>query len=149
MSVTEPIRYADAILPGAPVDCGKDPRWQAIIEIGEYVESEPEAVWECILKWGDSPQDDLRDAIATCLLEHLLEHHFKDYFPRLEAIVLDSPEYGDTFSRCWPFGQAEESNNSARWQALQDTITLHMNSLQARQTGSDIEQPIKKFNPGS
>ena len=124
MSVNEAIRKADAILPGTPVDRGEDPRWQAIIEIGEYVESEPEPVWEFILKWGNFPQDDLRDAVATCLLEHLLEHHFRDYFPRLEAIVVGSPEYGDTLSRCWQFGQAKESNNSARWQALMTQIRV-------------------------
>jgi len=32
-------------LPGEPVDEGQDPRWQAIIAAGEFIQSDPEAVW--------------------------------------------------------------------------------------------------------
>ena len=101
MSVDTAIAKANALLPGTPVDSGQDPRWQAIIEIGEYVESDPDAVWGFIYKWGAHPQEDLRDAIATCLMEHLLEHHFAKYFPLLEDLVLQSSGFADTFLRCW------------------------------------------------
>jgi hypothetical protein len=30
-----------------------------------------------VLKWGSHEDEDVRAAIATCLLEHLLEYHFK------------------------------------------------------------------------
>jgi hypothetical protein len=56
MGVVEAIREADALLPGEPVDEGQDPRWQAIITVGEHVESEPEAVWSFIRRWGGHPQ---------------------------------------------------------------------------------------------
>jgi hypothetical protein len=39
------IRRASAILPGRPAsDAEIDPRWQAVIAVGEFVEAEPEAV---------------------------------------------------------------------------------------------------------
>ena len=79
IEVHQAIQKADALLPGRPVRDGEDPRWQAIIEIGDFIKSEPEAVWSFIARWGGHPQDDLRDAIACCLLEHLLEFHFADY----------------------------------------------------------------------
>src|SRR5437763_13581729 len=99
--VSKVILAAEALLPGEPVTEGSDPRWQAIIAVGEYIESEPEAVWEFICRWGGHPQRDLRDAIATCLLEHLLEHHFATYFPRVEQMALADPLFGDTFLGCW------------------------------------------------
>jgi hypothetical protein len=80
MGVEEAIRDADALLPGEPVEDGEDFRWQAILEAGEYIESEPEAIWSFVLRWGGHPQEDLRDAIACCLLEH----HFGAYFPLVE-----------------------------------------------------------------
>src|SRR5581483_10911837 len=74
-----------ALLPGEPATGGQDPRWQAVIAVGEYIETEPEAVWSFIRRWGSHPQEDLRDLIATCLLEHLLEHQFRGLLPAGEA----------------------------------------------------------------
>ena len=51
-------------MPGDPDVEGLDPRWQAIIAVGEYVQTEPEAVWRFIRRWGGHPQEDLRDAMA-------------------------------------------------------------------------------------
>jgi hypothetical protein len=118
VGVRQAIDEADALLPGEPVEEGLDPRWQAIIAVGEYVESEPEAVWQFARRWGGHPQEDLRDAIATCLVEHLLEHHFAAYFPRVEQLALAEPLFGDMFQRCWPFGQAEEPDNAERFDSL-------------------------------
>jgi hypothetical protein len=118
MGVHEAIREAEAVLPGEPVDDGEDSRWRAISEVGEYIESEPEAVWSFVLRWGGYPQEDLRSAIACCLLEHLLECHFSAYFPRIETLALVDPLFGDTFQRCWKFGQAEEPANAARFELL-------------------------------
>lgn len=112
MDVAEAIHQADAILPGEPVDEGQDPRWQAIIAVGEFVQSEPEAVWSFIQRWGSHPQEDLRDAVATCLLEHLLEHHFTPYFAQVQRMALSDKVFADTFSRCWQFGQALEPGNA-------------------------------------
>jgi hypothetical protein len=126
MGVAEAIREAEALLPGIPTDEGQDPRWQAIIEVGEYIWSGPaealEAVWDFTRRWGAHPQEDLRTAIATCLLEHLLERHFTAFFPRVEESALTDPLFGDTFERCWQLGQALEPGNTERYTALSELL---------------------------
>jgi hypothetical protein len=122
MNVRDAIREAEALLPGEPVEDGIDPRWQAIIAVGEFIESDPEAVWEFIVRWGGHAQDDLRSAIATCLLEHILECHFNTYFPRVNELAVVDPRFGDTFRRCWRFGQAVESENAARFESLEHRL---------------------------
>ena len=75
-TVEDAISSAESILPGHAAPDGEvDDRWQAIIAVAEFIETEPEAVWSFAEKWGGHPDDDLRMAITTCVLEHLLEHH--------------------------------------------------------------------------
>lgn len=107
VDVWEAIKRADGVLPGVPTADGEiDPRWQAIIEIGEHIEHEPDAVWDFVAKWGVHPDPDLRMAIATCLLEHLLQHHFELIFPRVEALVGASATFAECFQCCAQIGQA-------------------------------------------
>jgi hypothetical protein len=123
MTVEEAIRKAELILPGKPAPDGEeDPRWQAIGEIEFFVESEPEAIWPFICKWGQHENEDLRTAIATCLLEHLLEFHFDEYFPKVEVEVKKNKFFADTFSRCWKFGQSEKRENSENFDKLKKSI---------------------------
>ena len=103
MTVSEAISQAEAILPGTPApDEENDPRWQAIIAVGQFIETESDAVWFFVSRWGDHTQADLRTAIATCLLEHLLEVDFETYFPRAALLANNSPRFADTLSTCWP-----------------------------------------------
>lgn len=119
MSLADVIREAETILPGTPAPEGaEDPRWQAVIAIGEYVETHPEDVWPFVARWGTNPQADLRDAIATCLLEHLMEHHFELIFPRVEQLTKVDKMFADTFTRCWKLGEAELPQNASRFDAL-------------------------------
>jgi hypothetical protein len=75
MTVDEAISAAESILPGHAAPDGEiDARWQAIIAVSEFIEAEPEVVWSFARKWGAHPDDDLRMAISTCVLEHLLEY---------------------------------------------------------------------------
>ena len=122
MGVCETIRQADALLPGEPHVEGQDPRWQAMIAVGEFIESEPEPIWNFIRRWGEHAQEDLRDAVATCLLEHLLEHHFAVYFPHVEAMAIAEPLFGDMFLRCWQFGQCLEPDNAKRFRVLSERL---------------------------
>src|SRR5207248_10348344 len=116
MSVRVAIKRAEALLPGKPAPEGKiDPRWQAIIAVGDYVPTDPEAVWEFARTWGCHPQADLRAAIATCLLEHLLQHHFVAMFPRVERLSERDALFAETVQWCAKFGQAEEPSNAARF----------------------------------
>ncbi len=118
MSVNDAIDRANSLLPGIPTESGTDPRWQAIIAVAEYVEDEPEEVWSFAVRWGSHEQEDLREAIATCLLEHLLEYHFELIFPRVAIEVERNRVFRDTFCRCWKFGQSEMPGNSERFDKL-------------------------------
>ena len=101
--VFQAIQAAEAILPGVPAADGKpDPRWQAIIRVGEFVESDPEPLWTFALKWGKHPQADVRMAIATCLLEHLLERHPSLLSQRATHAASKSVRFARTLESCWP-----------------------------------------------
>jgi hypothetical protein len=137
MSVHKAIRKANAVLPGETVEERHDPRWQAIIAVGEYVVSDPEAVWVFIHKWGGHEQEDLRMAIATCLLEHQLEYHFDAYFPKVQQAALADPLFADTVRCCWRFGQAKEPANSARLDALEKQLSRRVRRRSDANQGSD------------
>jgi hypothetical protein len=123
MSVQDVIERANAILPGRAAPEGqRDWRWQCIIDLGEYVESNPEEVWAFVAHWGGHRDEDLRSAIATCLLEHLLEHHFDTIFPRVEQRALVDKRFGAMFGICAKCGQAELPKNAPRFDALKAAV---------------------------
>ena len=121
MDVHEAIAAANRVLPGvASPDGEDDPRWQAIIEVGEFLEDQPEEVWPFISRWGSNPDGDLRMAVATCLLEHLLEYHFDRFFDRVQEMVRADLLFAETFGWCEKFGQSENPNNAARFDTLRN-----------------------------
>ena len=123
MTLDEAIARADKLLPGEPAAHGaSDPRWQAIIDVADHIPSDAEGVWRFVERWGNHPQDDLRDAIATCVLEHLLERHFDTIFPRVAAWARTDTAFADTVSRCWSFGQMELPANAAMFRALLEEV---------------------------
>src|SRR6476619_5416805 len=71
-------------------------RWQALIVIGEFITTEPETVWEVTREYGISDDEDMRNGVATVLLEHLLEHHFATIFPRVRELALVDSQFADT-----------------------------------------------------
>jgi len=120
IDVRDAIASAERILPGlATPEEARDPRWQAIIAIADFIQEEPDAIWSFILRWGSSVDEDLRTAIATCLLEHLLEHHFSHFFPQVEEAVRGNTLLADTFSKCWKVGLAKEEDNAKLFDRLQ------------------------------
>jgi hypothetical protein len=122
-SVADAIARANDLLPGvAAADGETDPRWQAIIAVGEFVESNPDEVWEFAARWGVHPDDDLQAAIATCVLEHLLEHHFDHVFPRAEQLARENGNFAETLRQCWRFGQATHPANGARLEKLRSEL---------------------------
>lgn len=123
LTVQETIALAEKILPGQPAPDGEnDPRWQAIIEIGHFVPQEPNAIWPSVLKWGSHEDADLRAAIATCLLEDLLAHHFDLIFPRVEIEVRSNVWFAKTTAMCWKFGQAKDTTRAERFDRLRREI---------------------------
>jgi hypothetical protein len=124
MSVAAAIEFADALLPGVPSPEGEhDPRWAAIIEVEDFIPDDPEPVWQFALRWGAHEQEDLKIAIATCLLEDLMEYHFDTFFPRIEKECLESPEFAKTFMHCWHYPLERVSGEAvARFKALESQI---------------------------
>jgi hypothetical protein len=100
-------------------DSDNDCRWQALIVIGEAIRSSPETAWEVVVDSGSSPDEDMRNAVATVLLEHLLEEQFELYFPSVRDRVLSRDRlFQDTLSRCWV--STSGSPHRARVQHLLD-----------------------------
>ena len=64
-------------------------RWQALIVVGEAIESSPDQVWGIVREYGDSTDSDMRTAVATVLLEHLLDFHFEKFFEQVRTEVSD------------------------------------------------------------
>jgi hypothetical protein len=123
MTVQETILRAEAAIRECPLpQAGSDSRWQAIIQVGHFIESDPEPVWSFIQTWGNTDDPDLRMALATCLLEHLLEHHFDQFISRVEDQAKRDRMFADTVRHCWKFGLAEEPSRTARLQRLQQTL---------------------------
>lgn len=119
MGVGEAIRDAEAILPGRAAPDGEiDPRWQAVIHVATFIETDPRDVWVFADRWGRHEDSDLRAAIATCVVEHLLEHHFDLVFPWAQQAVRESTAFADTFGMCGAFGQSLEPGNADRFDAL-------------------------------
>jgi hypothetical protein len=86
-------------------DPDNDCRWQAMIVIGEFIADNPEGVWDVICEFGVSEDDDMRAAVSTILLEHLLEHDFARYFPSVkERVESGARLLADTLRNCWIFG---------------------------------------------
>jgi hypothetical protein len=119
MTSSEAIARAEALLPGnAAPEGAEDPRWQAIIAVSEFIESDPGAVLAFVQRWGVHPDLDLRQAIATCALEHLLESQFDACFPAVERLARSNPLFAETLAMCWRFGELEVPENAARLDRL-------------------------------
>ena len=133
MTVAEAIAKAEELLPGRAAPDGEvDLRWQAIITVGEFIEREPEAIWPFVLRWGSHEDEDLRTAIATCLLEHLLEYHFDRMFPRLETAARSNVNFAKTIRQCWKFGQTKDPERAARFDRLRSELRETRRSRQDR-----------------
>ncbi|MHC4862440.1 MAG: hypothetical protein ACYTEX_00035 [Planctomycetota bacterium] len=77
-------------------------RWQSLNVIFEYIETQPELVWEVVSEHGDSKDSDMRTAIACVLLEHLLDYDFDTYFPKVRNEILQGRyRFIDTLQGCW------------------------------------------------
>jgi hypothetical protein len=123
MTLSEAIAAAEALMPARVNEVSAlDPRWQAIIEVAEFIPSDPEEVWLFAARWGCSEDADLRTAIATCLVEHLLEHHFELLFPRVAELARSDAKFADTLSLCSEFGQSATQSNSAKLRRLKGEL---------------------------
>ena len=100
-------------------------QWAAAAAAGELIQERPWDVWRLVLRHGASQNEETRSAVATCMLEHLLENDFETFFPLLEnQIRAGKLLLGDTLRRCWKLGRAEEPRNAKRWDKLVRDVKL-------------------------
>ena len=115
------VRRAERLLASAD----EKERWTGAELLGEFAEPAPELVWPIVSCFGCSESEDIRSAVATCILEHILEYHFERYFPETERLARGDVRFADTVSRCWAFGETELPHNRTRFDALiQSTQTI-------------------------
>ena len=111
-----------AVLERADTDLAspdEDTRWQAAIALGQFCETHPTAIWPLVEKWGSSEDEDTRTAIATCVLEHVLECHFEPFFAKTAKLIRQgNAPFADTFCGCWRLGQADQPANAAKFDRL-------------------------------
>lgn len=88
---------AELTIPDADNTC----RWQAMIVVGEYIKSQPERVWRIVEEYGAHRSADMRAAVATVLLEHLIDVNPSRYRPRAEALAARSSRFAHTLRTCW------------------------------------------------
>lgn len=94
-------------------------RWKAAAKLGFYAQYRPALAWGIISRFGSEKNKDLQTAIATCGLEHLLEHHFSEYFGLVENLIRGgNSNFRRTLELCWKMGRAEKGTNKARWDNL-------------------------------
>ena len=87
----------------------------------DYIKDDPEAVWPLVTKWGAVRNRDIRAGVAVCVLEHILEFHFEEYFPRIERLIRGGVRrMALTLSMCWHLGKASDPSNSERIKRLVD-----------------------------
>jgi hypothetical protein len=86
-------------------DPDNDCRWQALIVVGEFIDSNPRGVWQVVRRHGASDDADMRMGVATVLLEHLLERDRRRY-ERLvpKEISAGKALFKHTLAVCWDLG---------------------------------------------
>lgn len=93
-------------------DSNNDCRWQACIVISEFLMEYPDELWAIALHYGTDDDEDMRDAIATVILEHLLEMHRSRYLPLAHLAADANPLFADTLQRCWWFGDGDSGGQN-------------------------------------
>jgi len=82
-------------------------RWQAVIVVGEFIDTEPEKVWNTLLANVSTNSSDLASALATVLLEHMLEKQYSFTVRRLRSELRSGNwRWARLLEECWLFGSA-------------------------------------------
>jgi len=94
---SEFLRLASATIEDIDNAC----RWQAMIVVGEFIEDRPHDVWRIVEQYGCSPDQDMRAAVATVLLEHLIEHGGDEAHQKAQGLAMRSELLANTLRMCW------------------------------------------------
>jgi hypothetical protein len=71
-------------------------RWGAFSILGEYAQTHPKQLWPLVIKWGSVPSKDIRDGVACCILEHIFEYHFGEFFAKAMQHASQEPRFAYT-----------------------------------------------------
>lgn len=97
----------------------EDVQSKAAYDLGKLCEHHSDLLWLVAVKWGSHEDPDIRGLISACILEHILEYHFDTYFPKCADLIrAGNINFGDTFSKCYTFGQAERPASAREFEAL-------------------------------
>lgn len=97
------LKMADRLIP----DRNNSIRWRTFLLVGEYIRDFPSKVWPFIVKYGAVPNKDIRNGVASCLLEHILEYHYDKYLPEVEKLLFSNKNYIYIFKGSFFFGDEE------------------------------------------
>jgi hypothetical protein len=123
-ALSQAIEEAESLLPGVAAEDGRtDPRWQAIIQVSEFIPEDPRGVWVFAKKWGRSDDKDLRAAVATCLVEPLLKAHFDAFFPDVAQLARMDRRFAACVKICWLGGGVDPEDARQFNQLLEDLRT--------------------------
>ena len=121
-TLSQAVQDAESLLPGvAAADGQTDPRWQAIIQVGEFIPTDPQGVWAFARRWGRSEDEDLRAAVATCLVEHLLETDFQAFFPDVAQLARLDRRFAACVQICW-LSKDVEPEDALQFTRLQQAL---------------------------
>jgi hypothetical protein len=125
MTIDEAIDQADRVLQRIASNRSEiDAQWKAVINLIDFIVTDPDRIWTFISKWGRSDHEYQRSAIATCLLERLLERHFDRFFNAVKIAVKSDERFAHTFARCSKFGQSKLGVNAVHFDALRKEAEL-------------------------
>jgi hypothetical protein len=99
-------------------DRTKQCRWAAAILIQDFIPFFPDDVWEIVRTSSNTANPDLRDALATVILEHLLEWDFDRVIARIrEELVQRNRSIGQVAAQCWNF-----TGSKVKWARLEKLL---------------------------
>jgi hypothetical protein len=104
-------------------DRSSEIRWGGFQLLSALVEFSPEEIWPLTVSWGSVKNRSIRAGIACFVLEHLLEHHFSTFFPRVSDLIEDgNAEFAYTLACCLRLGQAERPDNAKAFDHLVERL---------------------------
>ncbi len=84
------------------LDPAPNVRWRILVAIEDFAERCPERIWPFVVKWGSVLNRDIRQGVACCILEHILEFHWDEYFAESRAVIdRGNIRFAYALSFCW------------------------------------------------